>query len=594
MKKLWLAPLPALLAAALVLPAPRRTDSAPPAALDRSPTDLALSRDGKWAVTANATADSVSLIDLSSGTVISETPVGDHPFGVALTPDGKRAVVSNRLGDSVSILSVSAKGLKLERTLPVGDEPRGVVVSPDGAQAFVALAGANAVALVDLHRTIVRTRWPVGVEPWHLALTPDGKRLAVGNSRSRDVTVLDAATGKTLHTVPLRGRNLRHVGVSPSGEWAYVATISERGLGATRPNIDRGWVVGNRLARVHLSAAGPREAITLDTQGHAVADVDGLALSPDGKTLALTAAGTHELLLLRLGDLPFIAYGGPGDHIDEALRSDPARFRRVPLGGRPLGARFTPDGKSVVVANYLSNTVQIVDVASGAIAKTVALGGPAQPTLARRGEAIFCDAERSFNQWFSCNTCHVEGHTNGGNFDTLNDGGYGKPKKTLSLRGVSRTGPYTWHGWQSELRDAVHGSLISSMQGPEPSQPDLDALQAYFETLDFVPSPHSVSPAARRGRVVFEAKACASCHGGPDFATPLVASVGLEEPDDKYKGFNPPSLRNVYNRGPFLHDGRAETLEEVLTQHHRPSKLAGGPDPTPAELADLIAYLNTL
>ena len=29
---------------------------------------------------------------------------------------------------------------------------------------------------------------------------------------------------------------------------------------------------------------------------------------------------------------------------------------------------------------------------------------------------------RSFNQWYSCNTCHSDGHTNGLDFDTLNDG----------------------------------------------------------------------------------------------------------------------------------------------------------------------------
>ena len=596
MKRLWLAPLPALLLFAFLRPEP--TVSAPPAEKDRSPSDVALTGDGRRAVTANATSDTASLVDLAEGKLVAETRVGKRPFAVALSRDNRRALVTNWLSDSVSVLDVSPTALKPVRTFAVGDEPRGVAIAADGSQAYVALAGEDAVAVVDLRAMTVKHRIGVGDEPWHVALTPDGKRLAVGNARSRDVSVVDTKTRAVVHTVRTLGRNLRHLAIAPDGAWAYVANISERGLAATRENIDNGWVVANRLNRVSLVEEGPREAIALDERGKAVGDLDGVALSPDGKTIAVTAGGTHELLLLGQ-PLPFIAYGGPGDHIEPELRSNPQRLRRVPLGGRPLGVRFAPDGKTVVVANYLANAVQVVDVATGKMARTIALGGPATPSLARRGEAMFYDAGRSFNQWFSCNTCHVDGHTNGGSFDTFNDGSYGMPKKTLSLRGVARTGPWTWHGWQKDLRGGIHESMIKSMQGTEPAGEDLDALLAFFRTLDFVPSPHrnpdgSLTAAAKRGEAVFKDKACTSCHAGPDFTSPGVFTVGLESERDAYKGFNPPPLRGVYDRAPFLHDGRAKTLEEVLTRHHRPSRLTGKPDLTEAELKDLVAYLKAL
>ena len=67
-----------------------------------------------------------------------------------------------------------------------------------------------------------------------------------------------------------------------------------------------------------------------------------------------------------------------------------------------------PDGGEVVVANYLLDAVQVVDVKSGKLTRTVRLGGPAEPSPARRGEAMFYDARRSHNQGFSCNTCHSE------------------------------------------------------------------------------------------------------------------------------------------------------------------------------------------
>lgn len=578
----------------------RRQPDAPEIASerDRSPMDLILTADGKRALTANATADSVSLVDIAAGTVLAEAKVGAHPFCVALSRDGALAIVSNQEGNSVSLLDVLRDGLHVRATLPVGDEPRGVAFAPDGKQAFVALSGEDSVAVVDVPARKVTAHLLVGVEPWHLALTPDGKRLAVGNARSQDMSVIDVAARRVAYTVKLRGHNVRHVAVSPDGQWAYMPHIAERGRATTKENIDQGWIVGNRLSRVPLSEDGPRESIALDPRGEAFGDVDGVAMAPDGNTIAVTAGGTHELLLLRL-PLQFFAYGGPPDAASPDLVHDLLHFRRIPLGGRPLGVQFTPDGKTLVVANYLSNSLQIVGVDDAKVEKTIALGGPPTPSLTRRGEAVFLDASRSFHQWYSCNTCHVEGNTNGSVYDTFNDGSYGTLKKVLSLRGVTQTPPWTWHGWQTDLRTLCHKSLTETMEGPEPSDADLDALMAYLGTLKFRPNPRrnaagAQRAAAERGEAIFQAKGCNTCHAAPDYTTPKVYIVGLEAPEDVYKGFNPPSLHGVYRRSPYLHTGQAKTLEEVLTTYHRSSLLTGKPDPTPAELADLIAFLKTL
>ena len=598
MKRLIFCLAPALLfLLALAPPAVQPTPSVR-AAADRSPSDLALSADGSFALTANTASDSVSLVDLKAGRAIAESPAGRSPFCVALAGDGKTAVVTNRLSDSITVFGVTPGSLHVEATVPVGDEPRGVALSSDGRTAYVALAGESALAFVNVEQRRVEARLPVGEEPWHVGLSPDGKRLAVGGARSQDMSVIDVSARKIVSTVKLRGHNVRHVAMSPDSAWAYVPNIAERGRPATRENIDLGWVVGNRLSRVPLREEGPREAIALDPRGKAVGDVDGVAVSPDGQTLAVTCGGTHELLLLRQ-PLPFVAFGGPADHIDPDLLSDEKRFRRVRLGGRPLGVAFTPDGHTVVVANYLSNSLELVDFESGQATRVIPLGGPVSPSLARQGEVIFLDADRSFHHWYSCNTCHVDGHTNGSDFDTFNDGSYGTPKKTLSLRGVTQTGPWTWHGWQKSLRQLVHDSMTKSMQGEEPTDAEMDAVLAYLGTLDFKPSPYrtrtgAFASAVKRGEAVFKAKSCDSCHAPPTYTSPAAYVVGLEAPEDVYRGYNPPTLRGVYNRSPYLHTSAARTLDEVLTQYHQPSKLTGKPDCTAAEVADLVAFLKTL
>ncbi len=557
---------------------------------DRSPGDLALSPDGRWALTANRTSDSVSLVDLAEGKVVAEVGVGKHPYGIDWR--GATAVVAALHDDSIALLEVAPPKLSVAATLPVGNEPRGVVLAPDAARAYIVVSGENAVEVIDLNRRRKTASVPVGVEPWFAALTPDGRRLLVGNARSGDVSVIDTEALKVTETVPLAGRNLRRLAMAPDGSAAYVAHIADRGASTTLQNIERGLVIDNRVARVAVD--GKAQAMGLDMKGFGAADPEGVAVSPDGRRLAVTLGGTRDILLLAL-PLPFGAEAG--EFIPDALLKDKARYRRVNgLRGRPLGCVFLPDGKSVVVANALGNEVQIVDWEAGDVVRAIPLGGPKEPTLARRGEKIFYDGTRSWHDWFSCATCHAEGHTNGGIYDTFNDGRYGNPKKTLSLRGLTKTGPWTWHGQQSDLRQALQGSFTRTMSKPKLNPQELDAVVAFLETNDFLAPPKGPpAEAVRRGEALFKDKACHTCHVEPTYTVDDVMKVGLESPDDVFKkGYNPPTLRGVVKRGPWLHDGRAKTLEELFEQHHRPSKLGGKPDFTTGELSDLLAFLRSL
>jgi len=564
--------------------------TAPQGEPDRSPNDLEVSFDGRWAITANRTSDSVSLVDLQEGKVVAETRVGQKPFAVSLR--GAAAVVTNWLSDSVSVLEVTPPRLAVAATIPVGDEPRGVALSPDGARAFVALAGEDAVVAVDLREKKVVGRVAVGDEPWFVALTPDGKRLAVGNSISGDVSVVDAAEMKLLYAVPVEGRSLRQIAVSPDGAWAYVPHITDRGFPTTLGNIERGMVIDNRVARVPLTGAGPRTGLALDQKDLGAPDPEAVAVSPDGERLVVVAGGFRTLFLLRF-PLPFIE--SPGEFLEPKLHKDKERYKRVyGLKGRPVAVRFLPDGKTMVVANYLLNELQIVDWDKADVVRSIPLGGPAQPSLARRGEAIFYDGNRSWHAWFSCHTCHTDGHTNGGVYDTFNDGKAGNPKKVLSLRGVTRTAPWTWHGHQKDLGQSVLGSFNRTMSASTATPEEIRAVLAFLGTLDYAPPAGERTEAAIRGEAVFKAKACDGCHAPPDYTSNEPYLVGLESPDDAFKGFNPPSVRGVTTRGPFLHDARAKTLEEVFQKHHRPSKLNGKPDLTPEELADLLAFLKSL
>ncbi|RUL87914.1 hypothetical protein TsocGM_10195 [Tautonia sociabilis] len=603
--------------ASAMLPASPGDEAAPDRSAEaaephRSPVALALSADGTRLLTANQTANSVSLVDPKAGMVLDEIPTGEKPCAVALSADGRRGAVAHWFGYDLAILAVGDEGLQVVSRVAVGPEPRGVAMTPDGSTAYVTVGVANEVVRVDLDRAEITGRVAVGREPRGLALSPDGDRLLVGNNRSAEMTIVRTADLTVERTIPIRGgANFRQVAIDPTGEFGYVANMENRGLATTDRNIDLGWVLGQRLTRVPLASAEDDYATqSLDPQGQAVGDVHGLALSPDGRFIAIAAGGTHEVLLLRTdrGRLPWRT-GGARDLIHFSLLGGDGRFRRVPVGGRPTELAFSPDGTTLYAANYFENAVQVIDAEAGTLVGAIDLGGPQELSLARRGEMLFHDATRSFNQWYSCNTCHSEGHLNGEQWDTMNDGWHHfsnissieSKKDVPTLRGVTRTGPWTWHGWQSSLEDAMVESFTKSMQGKPPTNEEVQAVIAFLETLErprnpFVGPDGSISEAAERGRVVFSSPkaACDTCHSGPEFTDGEIHLVGLEDRRDVYKGYNPPTLVGVYDHDPYLHDGRARTLRDVLTGDHAPDLVTGLGELTEQELSDLIEYLKTL
>jgi cytochrome c peroxidase len=87
---------------------------------------------------------------------------------------------------------------------------------------------------------------------------------------------------------------------------------------------------------------------------------------------------------------------------------------------------------------------------------------------------------------------------------------------------------------------------------------------------------------------------CARCHPAPLFTDGKKHDVGLGSKGDMYPTYNPPSLRGVHDRIRYLHDGRANSLEEVLRGPHNPARVSGNGELTDEELRDLLAYLKSL
>jgi DNA-binding beta-propeller fold protein YncE/mono/diheme cytochrome c family protein len=567
---------------------------------DRSPVDLAVTSDERWLVTANETSDSVSLVDLKVGRIVQEIPCGHRPAAIAISVDDRKVLVTGTWSGDLTIFDLAGGQLKPSGKVQLGFEPRDVAITRDGRIAYVALTAADTVAIVDLAEKKLLDQIEVARWPRYLALSADDRKLAVGTSGDLSVCVVDTAARKVLFEESTGGINLGHMQVSADGKYVYLPWMVYRQNPINAANIRKGWVLGSRIGRIKLDGPSRREAITLDPPGIAVSDPHGLSLTEDGNWIVATGSGTHELLVYDRRGLEFQSIG-PGDHIDPRLLGDRKRFFRIPLDGRPMAVRTTRDSRRAIVANYLTNSIQIVDLAQREVIQTIDLGGAAQPSLARQGAAVFYDGRRSLDQWYSCHSCHYDGGAAPVAMDTKNDRTERTFKTVHSLVNVAHTAPWTWHGWQKDLQGAMRTSMTETMLGPIPSYDDVRGLVAFLESLDNPPNPYrradgALSEAAERGKVVFQGQkaACASCHRPPYFTDGEIHDVGLGSSSDVYQGYNTPSLIGLHRRVRFLHDGRSRSLDDLLTGPHNPAKVAGEGELTENERRDLIEYLKSL
>ena len=141
---------------------------------------------------------------------------------------------------------------------------------------------------------------------------------------------------------------------------------------------------------------------------------------------------------------------------------------------------------------------------------------------------------------------------------------------------------------------------------------DLDALVAFImRDLTHPPNPYQLpngelTEAQRRGKEIYErtttntgeiipeSNRCITCHPAPNFTDRLTADVGTGVEGDRFLVFDSPNLNNIYESGPYLHDGSAATLEAIWTKFNDHDEHGVANDMTKDQLNDLIEYLKIL
>jgi cytochrome c peroxidase len=120
----------------------------------------------------------------------------------------------------------------------------------------------------------------------------------------------------------------------------------------------------------------------------------------------------------------------------------------------------------------------------------------------------------------------------------------------------------------------------------------LETSDSPFDNWKFSDDPNAVSDAVQRGFAIFNEKGkCIKCHFGADFTTHEFRNIGLfdgkqqndsgrfvvtKNRDDIGK-FKTPSLRNVAITAPYMHNGMAKTLMDVIDFYNETEKIVSNP-----------------
>ena len=606
---------------------PTRLPPPPAEVRYKTPLSLALRPGGGELYVTCEAAYSVIVVDPAARRKVAEIPVGGQPMAVAFSPDGRRAYVSNRLDDSVSVVDADAR--KAIATVPVGDEPHGLLTDRAGKYLYVLNTASDDISVIDTASLKEVKRLAASRGPWSLALTPDGSRIFATNMLSRfveyrkpsvsEVTVIDPDRAAVENRIVVPDANLvQGVAWHPSGKFALITLLRTKNL-VPMTRMMQGWTITNGLGIAW--ADGRVDQVLLDEPGMCFPDPIGVAVTPDGRYGMVTSSGTDRVAVVDLPKLVgMLEAAGPRErqevfpnHLGKATEFVVAH---IPTKNCPRGILVMPDGKTAFVANSLDDSLTVIDVPKREAVGRIDLGGPKEITKIRFGERLFHSAKVSFRRQLSCHSCHPDGHVDGLTYDIEEDGpggGIGKdPVDNRTLRGILDTAPFKWSGINPSLSRQCGPRLSVFFTRLAPFTPEqLSALDTYITTIPRPPNRYRpvgapLTEAQRRGRTVFyrtkttdgrsipKEQRCATCHFPPLYTDRNMHDVGTRGPWDSHSKFDAPHLNNIYDSAPYLHDGKAATLEEIWTRYNPLDQHGVTNDMTKDQLNDLIEYLKTL
>ena len=508
---------------------------------------------------------------------VRSTPVGNEP--TRLVARHNRLWATLRLDNTVVALQQDGETVVETDRRVVGSEPYGVVVSRDGKRLYVAVSIDNVVLELDAWTLETLHTYPIDHEPRWLALHPNDAILAVATARNPEIRFIDVEEHVVL-TEPLElpvgragtpGRVTGDLAFSRSGDRLAIPMVSyvdpvEPLPGYYAPGSGPVVYPGIAIARMDADTGEPKSPgrqIDLTRYGNA-SHASHVAWDPSANAIHASIEGDRKVVTVRLGTE---SWPDPG-YVSEA-------------GAGPQGIAFTNDRQRWVHAAFEPAVTQALTQT-----EPIALHSPFPPQILNGRKLFYSTSSDSgvTRGGVGCASCHAEGRSDGHTWP-LTTGDW----QTPSLAGnVDATAPVSWAQDVGSVAEEAELTITGPMGGDGLPPADLEDLATYVNAvrLPNPPTPDATDETLEIGRAAFELAGCADCHLGGAFTDNQ--SYPLFELE-----VQTPTLRGIAASAPYLHDGRAETLEDVL-QLAEGGKMGNPELLRPSERDALLAYLRSL
>ncbi len=590
-----------------------------------SPYNLAISEDGNRLYVIAQESNELVVVDPGAGELLRKIEVGERPHTVALSKDGKSAYVSNQWADNIYLVNLDNG--QVSDTLMTGTGPAGLVISLDGKQLYCVNSYSNNISVFDLETHKEKRRLKAGNNPVSAAITPDGSEVYVTSRRSipvehmtSPITELTVANTKQQRiTARKRWKDayiMENVAITPSGDMAISTLIRPKNL-IPAVQIERGWMMTHGIGIIERKENGRMVQLLLDEPNAYYSDPFDIVISPDGKRAYVSHGAVDMISVIDLDEIRKLLEESSDEQLETYANhlgiSSRYVIGRIHTGSNPKGMVLSPDGKTLYVAERLDDKIGVFNTGNLLAERSIDLEGPKRITPVRHGRQVLNNAGHTFQNQYACYTCHPDVHEDGLVYNMAGSDMGRNLANVQTLRDIGKIPPYKWNGKNQTIykQDGMRFSTILTRTEAF-SYKELDALVAFIVVGNPNPpnlrfNPHGeLSAAQERGKEIFyrdfdnfgneipESNRCYTCHPPPNFTNLEMTDVGtLADSDDPMK-FDVPQLNNVYESAPYLHDGKAPTLEEIWTRFNDNDEHGVANDMLKNELNDLVEYLKSI
>ncbi|MDB4917933.1 MAG: hypothetical protein JWM95_5577 [Gemmatimonadetes bacterium] len=275
------------------------------------PHEVAISRDGKWAVVSNygvrgKPGNTITVIDVVRHEVARTITIADHqrPHGMSFLPGDTLLAVTSEA--SKAILFVDARNGNVTRVIPSNGRATHMIgVSANGDHIVAANIADGTISLIRPSTADAATVIRVAAQPEGIAISPDGSTAWAGSNKDSVVLVIDLQKAQVTDTLRAFGMPYR-MAFSPDGRRAVT----------TDPVKAQVRIFDAQTHRERSVIQVPRDSVLSTAEVPGSPSPEGVAISRDSRWAFVTLQGRNRVAMIDIERGVIVALAPTGNWSD--------------------------------------------------------------------------------------------------------------------------------------------------------------------------------------------------------------------------------------------------------------------------------------